>query len=58
MQNISHNNLADISFVTKGIEKYRKNTKVRPVNGTTHGKNYKSKSKLSICGNFLKNKNA
>ena len=56
MQNITHNNLNKVSFVTKGIEKYRKNTKVRPVNGTTVGKTYKSSDKLSNGGNFLKNK--
>lgn len=56
MQNITHNNLDKISFITKGVEKYRKNTRVRPVNGTTRGKDYKSSNKLSNSGNFLKNK--
>lgn len=54
MQQITHNNLSEISSVTKGVEKYRKNTKVRPVNGTTIGKKSKSSDKISISGNFKK----
>lgn len=57
MQKISHDEVPQVSKVTKGVSRYRQNTRVKPTMASSiKGKQFKSGDRLSVCGNFTINK--